>query len=944
MQMYGYQNVYNPYMSNSQQQYGYPQNMNPYNNPQYMTEQQYQNQNQMNYLANGVYNNNMNRSVQQIPNQNIFQSNNQNVMNSNPINPIVASRMNRQTSNPVGGSGNQNNQMNRNMYASYNNANPIFNQNQVNNNNMYYNNSNQTANFGQNTQGYYNNQNINNQSIFNGNNNTQRNFNNQNQSIFNNNNNNTNNNLNIFSNSNNNQNVFNNTNNSQNIFKNNNNNNNQSNFNNNNSSIFNNNNNGNNQNIFSKNNNNNQSIFNNNNNNNNNNIFKSSNNNQNIFSSNNNNNNNSSIFNNTNQSILNNNSSIFNNSNNQSIFNNSMNNNLNVNRSNNQSIFNNNNNNNTIQNVFNQPNSILNQPNQTQSIFGNAPNLLEVINYMPPTSIFDTQNSLLKYTPKIRLANMSPFRTNNQPYYGQGNNLIPQFNNKLVLPPPKRLQVKRVANTFIDQKGDLTQDQKQFLNDRLIRPQSTKSFFSEKKPTGILKNSNMIINLRRNSEDLQQSNSGNAAEQKSIHNLNNSLLNMEDEKKKKQQIKELFPGLYNQNRLWNDLKRQSLNKQEQNVKKKYQFLYEMEQDPNSEFYLPRRKALMEEQMRQRGIQLQQEAQENGNHPFDKDRKHIEEFETEEEVEQERQFYREYLDSHNEGLMDLNILAKCTKKLLDLEKWKEELAKQRKYEKFGFGLFKYEMKREFAFVSVICHVTNISTQKSEEIDQLQKVQFKLTDTIQQIISDHYQKHILKSGLIWHRDYDELIGKNATYIDTDGKIVALTPIEKSLKDFKVTNKGKIIIEIFVSEAPVLKNDKYKCSPSVYEMRHWPIEELQSVNQFIIQNQYGKIEFENPVEITRQDLDKIVIIEQQRAIVYPEHLYSGKCPKVGCKLNQQAVVTLYCIDKKAFEEHRQKTIDYEKLERKLKKQCEKNKCEYVNFDRKKFWFSFRVFDWSC
>nr|BAI77472.1 micronuclear nucleoporin MicNup98A [Tetrahymena thermophila] len=942
--MYGYQNVYNPYMSNSQQQYGYPQNMNPYNNPQYMTEQQYQNQNQMNYLANGVYNNNMNRSVQQIPNQNIFQSNNQNVMNSNPINPIVASRMNRQTSNPVGGSGNQNNQMNRNMYASYNNANPIFNQNQVNNNNMYYNNSNQTANFGQNTQGYYNNQNINNQSIFNGNNNTQRNFNNQNQSIFNNNNNNTNNNLNIFSNSNNNQNVFNNTNNSQNIFKNNNNNNNQSNFNNNNSSIFNNNNNGNNQNIFSKNNNNNQSIFNNNNNNNNNNIFKSSNNNQNIFSSNNNNNNNSSIFNNTNQSILNNNSSIFNNSNNQSIFNNSMNNNLNVNRSNNQSIFNNNNNNNTIQNVFNQPNSILNQPNQTQSIFGNAPNLLEVINYMPPTSIFDTQNSLLKYTPKIRLANMSPFRTNNQPYYGQGNNLIPQFNNKLVLPPPKRLQVKRVANTFIDQKGDLTQDQKQFLNDRLIRPQSTKSFFSEKKPTGILKNSNMIINLRRNSEDLQQSNSGNAAEQKSIHNLNNSLLNMEDEKKKKQQIKELFPGLYNQNRLWNDLKRQSLNKQEQNVKKKYQFLYEMEQDPNSEFYLPRRKALMEEQMRQRGIQLQQEAQENGNHPFDKDRKHIEEFETEEEVEQERQFYREYLDSHNEGLMDLNILAKCTKKLLDLEKWKEELAKQRKYEKFGFGLFKYEMKREFAFVSVICHVTNISTQKSEEIDQLQKVQFKLTDTIQQIISDHYQKHILKSGLIWHRDYDELIGKNATYIDTDGKIVALTPIEKSLKDFKVTNKGKIIIEIFVSEAPVLKNDKYKCSPSVYEMRHWPIEELQSVNQFIIQNQYGKIEFENPVEITRQDLDKIVIIEQQRAIVYPEHLYSGKCPKVGCKLNQQAVVTLYCIDKKAFEEHRQKTIDYEKLERKLKKQCEKNKCEYVNFDRKKFWFSFRVFDWSC
>ncbi|KAL4469855.1 hypothetical protein ABPG72_011076 [Tetrahymena utriculariae] len=930
--------------------------MNAYNNQQYQ--------------MNNIYNNNMDRGVQQIPNQNIFQPNNQNVMNNNPygnnistINPIIASRMNRQTSNPIGGSGNNinNNQMNRNMYQSYNNVSPIFNQNQMGNNGVYYNNSNQTANFGQNAQGYYNNQNINNQTIFNSNNNTQRNPNSQ--SIFNNNNK-TSNNMNIFSNGNNNQNVFNNNN--QNIFnKNSNNNNNQNIFNNNNQSLFNNNNNSNsnnnnnnNQNIFSKNNNN-QNIFNNNtNNNNNNNIFKTGNNNQNIFSNNNssnnnnnnNNNNNSSIFNNTNQSIFNNNSSIFNNSNNQSIFNNSMNNNLNVNRSNNQSIFsnNNNNNNNSIQNVFNQQNSIFNEQNQSQSMFGSAPNLLDIINFVPSTNIFDPQSSVVKYIPKIRLGNMIPFRTANQPFQNQGNtfnnNSIPLFNNKLVLPPPKRLQVKRVGNTFIDQKGDLSQDQKQFLNDRLIRPQSTKSFFSEKKPTGILKNSNMIINLRRNSEDLLQSNNGNGAEQKRILNLNNSLLNMEEEKKKKQQIKELFPGLYNQNRLWNDLKSQSLNKQEQNVKKKYQFLYEMEQDPNSEFYLPRRKALMEEQMRQRGIQMQQEAQDNGNYPFDKDRKHIEEFETEEEVEQERQFYREYLDSHNAGLMDLNVLARCTKKLLDLEKWKEELAKQRKREKFGFGFFKYEMKREFAFVSIICHVTNISTQKSEEIDQLQKVQFKLTDTVQQIISDHYQKHILKSGLIWHRDYDELIGKNATYIDTDGKIVALTPIEKSLKDFKVANKGKIIIEIFVSEAPVLKNDKYKCSPSIQEMRHRPIEELQSVNQFTIQNQYGKIEFENPVEITRQDLDKIVIIEQQRAIVYPEHLYSGKCPKVGCKLNQQAVVTLYFIDKKAFEEHRQKTLDYEKLERKLKRQCEKNKCEYVNFDRKKFWFSFRVFDWSC
>jgi len=76
---------------------------------------------------------------------------------------------------------------------------------------------------------------------------------------------------------------------------------------------------------------------------------------------------------------------------------------------------------------------------------------------------------------------------------------------------------------------------------------------------------------------------------------------------------------------------------------------------------------------------------------------------------------------------------------------------------------------------------------------------------------------------------------------------------------------------------------------------------VENFIISNEHGSIEFKEPVDLTRQNLDEIVVIESNKAIVYPENIFAGgKCPRKGSKLNHPAVVTLYCIDQNAYLQH--------------------------------------------
>lgn len=92
----------------------------------------------------------------------------------------------------------------------------------------------------------------------------------------------------------------------------------------------------------------------------------------------------------------------------------------------------------------------------------------------------------------------------------------------------------------------------------------------------------------------------------------------------------------------------------------------------------------------------------------------------------------------------------------------------------------------------------------------------------------------------------------------------------------------------------------------MSKMTLEQLQNVENFKVSNKYGQIEFVGKVDLTEVDIKDVVIIEEGEAEVYDDERYhpEGKGgrkikPKVGEKLNTEAIITLYGMGAPQFSE---------------------------------------------
>jgi nuclear pore complex protein Nup98-Nup96 len=72
----------------------------------------------------------------------------------------------------------------------------------------------------------------------------------------------------------------------------------------------------------------------------------------------------------------------------------------------------------------------------------------------------------------------------------------------------------------------------------------------------------------------------------------------------------------------------------------------------------------------------------------------------------------------------------------------------------------------------------------------------------------------------------------------------------------------------------------------------DELRRVHNFTIENQYGKVHYPDPTDLTEVDLGDIVTITNRNAEVYDDKRIATKKPPVGEKLNKRAMITLYNI----------------------------------------------------
>lgn len=71
----------------------------------------------------------------------------------------------------------------------------------------------------------------------------------------------------------------------------------------------------------------------------------------------------------------------------------------------------------------------------------------------------------------------------------------------------------------------------------------------------------------------------------------------------------------------------------------------------------------------------------------------------------------------------------------------------------------------------------------------------------------------------------------------------------------------------------------------------EELGAVQNFVIQNEHGKLEYLEPVDLRWQNLEEIIQIKPSEIVVYPDDGTVAK-HEPGEGLNQPAIISLYNI----------------------------------------------------
>ena len=100
----------------------------------------------------------------------------------------------------------------------------------------------------------------------------------------------------------------------------------------------------------------------------------------------------------------------------------------------------------------------------------------------------------------------------------------------------------------------------------------------------------------------------------------------------------------------------------------------------------------------------------------------------------------------------------------------------------------------------------------------------------------------------------------------------------------NKNNELVPIEL--IPKLTKEGYKCIPSILELSRMTKEELKKVEGFKIYNQYGEVEFKEPVNLLGLDLDKLVDIEKNMIDTGDELDYCSKFKLYNFKVEENGL----------------------------------------------------------
>ena len=122
------------------------------------------------------------------------------------------------------------------------------------------------------------------------------------------------------------------------------------------------------------------------------------------------------------------------------------------------------------------------------------------------------------------------------------------------------------------------------------------------------------------------------------------------------------------------------------------------------------------------------------------------------------------------------------------------------------------------------------------------------------------------------------------------------------------------------PILTKKGYKTDPPIQVLQKYTMPQLKSIINFRIENEYGRIDYKNAIDLTGVDLDSVVI-EKGMALISCD---PRKFPPQGHGLNNPATVSLYNC-KPA------KPVPYNEFINVLTQLCTSHKAKFISWDRK-------------
>ena len=134
------------------------------------------------------------------------------------------------------------------------------------------------------------------------------------------------------------------------------------------------------------------------------------------------------------------------------------------------------------------------------------------------------------------------------------------------------------------------------------------------------------------------------------------------------------------------------------------------------------------------------------------------------------------------------------------------------------------------------------------------------------------------------------------------------------------------------PVCTRSNYKISPSLIQISRMTMNEIEKIENFSIENQFGKIMWPGKTNLIGMNLDLIVNISENSAEVYPDDLYpnENKKPLKGSDLNKKARITLFNIENGQSREN---------FDEYLINMAKEQNCKHIEYDPKMKEWTFEV-----